>query len=155
MRPEDVGIAQFLQISSAFGVLHRFQSRWVGATVTHNSLPWRWHPFSSDGMVAGNAESESSLGLQMPATAISLPIMRKALAAGHTAEITIYEFEPLEGVSGPPSSMALVGSYIGQVTGLSGFETLEVSIGTALAPVGVQFPPRTMTSYLIGVPCQL
>jgi hypothetical protein len=81
--------------------------------------------------------------------------LRAALRQGHLVELRQYEFDPQFATAGPPS-MALVGSYFGEVVGMSGtFRQLEVEVGSALSPVGVQFPPRSMTSQLIGVPCQL
>jgi hypothetical protein len=50
----------------------------------------------------------------------------------------------------------LVGSTVGQVISASATVTsITLKLGSALSPVGAQFPPRTATSSLIGVPCVL
>jgi hypothetical protein len=42
------------------------------------------------------------------------------------------------------------------VVGAGGaFESLRLELGSSLAPVGAQVPPRTFTTRLIGAPCKL
>jgi hypothetical protein len=155
MAPLATATAQFLRVSSDIGIVHRWQSRWPGQSVAYANTTWEWHPFSSAGLVAGNTGTEQEMTIDIPSTSVSLPVMRGALKLGSLAEIIICEFDPALGVDGPPPVMAVVGSYIGQVVRLTGFQTLSVSLGSALSPVGVQFPPRAFSSFLIGVPCEL
>ena len=148
--------AQFLRIFTGSTTLQRWQSRWVNQTVTHAGASWAWQPFDAGGIVSGDVSAEGSLTVGVPATSVTLEALRTALKNGHLLEVLQYEFDPQLALSGPPGGMALVGSYLGEVVGLGGSHTrLEVEVGSALAPVGVQFPPRSMTSQLIGVPCQL
>jgi hypothetical protein len=45
---------------------------------------------------------------------------------------------------------------VGEVIGASaGLTTMTWRLGSALSPVGAQFPPRTAITPLIGVPCRL
>ena len=92
----------------------------------------------------------------MPATAVVLQALKTALRYGDLVEIRQYEFDRQAATDEPPSGQLLVASYLGEVVGLSSrFTWMEVQLGSALSPIGVQIPPRTMTSQLIGVPCQL
>lgn len=148
--------AQLLRIFTESATLHRWQSYWVEQAVTVSGASWAWQPFDAAGIVAGDVAAEGSLTIGMPTTSATQPALRAALKAGHLVELLQYEFDPQFATTGPPGGMALVASYIGEVVGLRGtFTRLEVEIGSALSPVGVQFPPRSMTSQLIGVPCQL
>jgi hypothetical protein len=147
--------AQFLTIIGPRGPLWRWQSRWLQQTVTVDETLWSWQQFEADGIVNGDVSSEGSLAVRVPSTYQTQRILRTALRYGHLLELQQYEFDPQLGRDAPPAAMALVASYIGEVVGLSGFRTLEVEVGSALAPIGVQFPPRSMTTQLIGVPCQL
>ena len=57
--------------------------------------------------------------------------------------------------TGPPAGAILVGSATGEVIGASGgLTSITMRLGSALSPVGAQFPPRTATTPLIGVPCR-
>ena len=148
--------AQTLRIFSEAETIQRWQSRWVGQTVTIESAQWEWLPFDAGGIVDGDVSSEGSLSVTVPATGETVPLLRQAMGAGLLAEIRQYEFDPQLGLITPPVNMVLVASYLGEVVGLDGERTsIEMTLGSALAPVGVQFPPRSMTSQLIGVPAQL
>ena len=148
--------AQFLRIFTDSATLQRWQSYWVQQDVTHAGASWSWQPFDAGGIVSGDVAAEGSLTVGVPATSVTLPALRAALRFGYLLEVLQYEFDPQLADDGPPGGMGLVGSYLGEVVGLGGtYQRLEVEVGSALAPVGVQFPPRSMTSQLIGVPCQL
>jgi hypothetical protein len=147
---------QLLRIFSGSTTLQRWQSRWQNRSITWAGSSWTWQQFNADGLTAGDIESEGSLTIEAPRTASLQDIFRSALRAGHLVEVNQYEFDPQLGPNGPPASMALVASYIGEVVGMDGTITrLRLEIGSALSPIGVQFPWRSMTSQLIGVPCQL
>ena len=150
------GKAQFLRVHKDDITYHRWQSRWVDRNVLWSDATWAFQPFDADGIVAGDVESESSLVVGMPVTSITLPAMRDAMRLGQLVEITQYAFDPQMGNDGPQAEQLLVAIYTGEVVGIRGtFTRIEVELGSALAPVGIQVPPRTMTSQLIGVPCQL
>jgi hypothetical protein len=147
--------AQLLRVFTESTTLHRWQSYWGSQTVTVDGQQWSWQPFNAGGIVSGDVASEGSLTISVPTTSATRPALRAALRQGHLVELRQYEFDPQFATTGPPS-MALVGLYLGEVVGMRGtFRQLEVEVGSALSPVGVQFPPRSMTSQLIGVPCQL
>jgi hypothetical protein len=148
--------AQLLRIFSGSTTFYRWQSYWGNQSVTVGGASWSWQPFNAGGIVAGDVSAEGSLTVSVPTTSLTRTALRDALRAGYLVELLQYEFDPQFAEAGPPGGMALVGSYLGEVVGLGGtFTRLEVEVGSALSPVGVQFPPRSMTSQLIGVPCQL
>jgi hypothetical protein len=148
--------SQFLRIFSETTTYHRWQSYYANATVTWAGQQWAYQSFNADGIVAGGVESEGSLTIGVPVTSATLPAIREALQYGHLMEIQQYQFDPQLGNSTPQATQQLIASYLGEVIGMKGRLTwLEVELGSALAPVGIQIPPRTMTSQLIGVPAQL
>jgi hypothetical protein len=56
----------------------------------------------------------------------------------------------------PQSSQALIASFVGEIIGIGGsFTELTIELGSSLAPVGAQAPPRNFTSILIGAPLRL
>jgi hypothetical protein len=147
--------AQFLRIFDETATLHRWQSYWVYKPVQFAGSFWGWQAFDAGGIVAGDVAAEGSITISAPITSFTAAALRRALLSGSLVEIRQYEFDPQLAEDGPPD-MALVGSYVGEVVGMSGTQNLlTIEIGSALSPIGVQLPPRSMTSQLIGVPCQL
>ena len=79
-----------------------------------------------------------------------------AISENYLCEIKLYEFDSRLSQSAPQSGQLLIGSYIGEVVGISGsFIEYDVSIGSSLAPVGAQVPPRSFSSRLVGNPIKL
>lgn len=148
--------SQFLRIFDEVSTYHRWQSYFVGQEVTWDGEQWSYQPFTADGITAGDVASESSLVIGVPNTAATNAAMLESLKNGYLVELEQYEFEVAPGLTAPPSTQRLIASYIGEVIGARGsFTWLEIELGSALSPVGVQIPPRTFTSQLVGVPCQL
>jgi hypothetical protein len=148
--------SQFLRIFSGSITYHRWQSYYANTTVTWAAQQWAYQPFNADGIVAGGVESEGSLTVGVPVTSITLPAIRDALQYGHLVEIQQYQFDPQLGNTAPQATQQLIANYLGEVIGMKGrLSWLEVELGSTLAPIGIQVPPRTMTSQLIGVPAQL
>ena len=148
--------SQFLRIYSDDLDRLRCQNFYPARTVSWQDQPWSYVPFMADGIVAGDLSAEGSMTVGMPATAVVLQALKTALRYGDLVEIRQYEFDRQAATDEPPSGQLLVASYLGEVVGLSSrFTWMEVQLGSALSPIGVQIPPRTMTSQLIGVPCQL
>jgi hypothetical protein len=68
----------------------------------------------------------------------------------------MYEFDSRLSQAVPQSGQLLIGTFIGEVVGIGGsFTELDVSIGSSLAPVGAQVPPRSFSSRLVGNPIKL
>lgn len=148
--------SQFLRIFSGSITYHRWQSYYANTTVTWAGQQWAYQSFNADGIVAGGVESEGSLTVGLPVTSITLPAIREALRNGYLVEIEQYQFDPQLGNTAPQATQQLIASYLGELIGMKGRLTfLEVELGSSLAPIGIQVPPRTMTSQLIGVPAQL
>lgn len=149
-------VSQYLRIYSESTDYHLWQSYYVNATVTWGGKNWQFQPFSIDGIIAGDVSSEGSLTVGLPSTSITLPAIRTALRFGHLIEVSQYEFDPQQGNDAPQEQQQLIAVYTGEVIGVKGRLTwLEIELGSTLAPIGIQVPPRTMTSQLIGTPCQL
>ena len=148
--------AQFLRILDGAAAVQRWQSYWVNQTVQWEGVNWSYQSFNAGGITAGDVGAEGSMTIGVPITSVTLPAMRTALRQGYLIELRQYQFDPQLGNDEPQAGQLLIGTYLGEVIGLGGSYTwLEVEIGLALASIGVQVPPRTMTSQLIGTPCQI
>jgi hypothetical protein len=149
--------AQFLRMTSRdLAVVARWQRYWVERRPVWEGHRWDYQPFEAGGIILGDVESEGTMTITCPATSITIPIFRDAIKRGYLVEITQYEFDPQQALEGPYPDQQLVAAYVGEVVGLGGsFSSLAIELGSALSPIGAQVPPRTMTTRLIGVPCQL
>ncbi len=150
------GQSQYLRIFSGNTTYQRWQSYYVNTSVTWEGAAWSYQPFDADGITAGEVQSESSISIRLPATTNVLDVVLKALNGARLAELRFYEFDTILGNSTPQAGQTLIASYLGEVVGVRGrFTEVEMELGSSLAPVGAQVPPRKFSSKLIGAPCKL
>jgi hypothetical protein len=150
------GQAQYLRIFDAAGTYNRWQNYYINATVTLDGEPWVFLGFDVDGFTAGQTGDEGGVSVTLPATQFVIDTVEDALGNARLCELTMYEFDTLDGTAGPPADQQLIASYVGEVVGAGGpFESLSLELGSSLSPVGAQVPPRKFTSRLIGVPVKL
>lgn len=148
--------AQYLRIFLGNTTYQRWQSYYVNANVTWESASWSYQPFDADGITAGEAQSESSISVRLPATTNVVESALQALNEARLAELQLYEFDTLLGNVTPQAGQTLIASYLGEVVGVSGsFTSIEMELGSSLAPIGAQVPKRKFTTKLIGSPCKL
>lgn len=148
-------LSQYLRIYSGATTYKRWQSYYVGSTVTWSSQSWTYHPFEADGLVQGQVGNDR-LTLTVPATVEAVSSFEAALGDGRLVELSLYEFDTNLGNETPQAAQVLVASYLGEVAAVEGdFTELQVDLGSSLAPVGSQVPPRKYTNILIGNPCRL
>ena len=148
--------AQYLRIFSGGNTYQRWQSYYVGANVIYDGATWVYQQFDAEGITDGEMQSESSVSLVLPATIVVLATMLESLNQSYLAELRIFEFDPILGNTIPQADQALVASYLGEIVSVQGgFTSIQVELGSSLAPVGAQVPPRTFSTRLIGAPCKL
>lgn len=148
--------SQYLRIYSGATTYVRWQSYYVGQTVTWESNSWSYFPFIGNGLIGGSVGNDAGVSVSIPATAVAVSAFEAALNNNRLVELRVYEFDSRISQAAPPSGQSLIGSFVGEVISISGsFTTLEVSLGSSLAPIGAQAPPRKFTSQLIGAPIRL
>ena len=151
------GQAQYLRIFDATaGTLNRWQNYYINSTVTFDGVSWAFLGFDVDGFTAGQTGDEGGVSVTLPATAFIIDTVEDAIRNARLCELTMYEFDTLDGNDAPQDDQQLIASYIGEVVGAGGpFESVSLELGSSLSPVGAQVPPRKFTSRLIGVPVKL
>jgi hypothetical protein len=148
--------SQYLRIFSGSTTYQRWQAYYVNTSVTWESATWSYQAFDADGITAGEAQSESSISIRLPAATNVIEVVLQALNEARLAELQFYEFDTILGNSTPQAGQTLIASYLGEVVGVKGgFTEIEMELGSSLAPVGAQVPPRTFSTRLIGAPCKL
>jgi hypothetical protein len=150
------GQSQYLRIFDEAGTLHRWQNYYINSTVSIGGNTWAFMSFDVDGFTAGQTGDEGGVSVTLPATALVMDVVADALRNARLVELTMYEFDTLEGNDAPQVDQDLIASYVGEVVAAGGpFESVNLELGSSLSPVGAQVPPRKFTSRLIGVPCKL
>lgn len=148
--------SQYLRIFDTSTTHVRWQSYYVNQTVTLDSASWAFMPFAINGITETGAAGGQDLSIEIPATNSVVSQVDSAINLGRFVEIKIYEFNSIDGQSAPQSTQTLIAEFTGQIQSISGnFTRLELQLGSALAPVGAQVPPRKYNSYLIGAPLRI
>mgnify|MGYP006266902573 CR=1 FL=1 len=150
--------SQYLRIyDSRFDYVYaQWQSYYVNTIVPLDGTNWSYIPFNADGVTEGNSGTESAINVVAPATSVVVDVFNNAIREGHLAELRLYEFDQLWGDDVPQSEQILVSSFYGQVVGGSSTLTkMTIQLGSSLAPIGAQVPPRSFTSAMIGLGCKL
>ena len=148
--------AQYLRIFDEATTYERWQNYYINATVVSGGQSWSFLGFDVDGFTAGQTGDEGGVSVTLPATAFVMDTVADALRNGRLVELSMYEFDTLDGNDAPQAGQELIASYIGEVVGAGGpFESIRLELGSSLAPVGAQVPPRKYTSRLVGAPCKL
>lgn len=148
--------SQYLRIFDEGGTYRRWQQFYYNQTVTWDSVTWDYHPFSVNALIGTATQAEAGISVTVPATSEAVALFQLAIDNNYLCEIKMYEFDSRLSQSVPQAGQLLIGSYIGEVVGIGGsFTELDVSIGSSLAPVGAQVPPRSFSSRLIGNPIKL
>lgn len=140
----------------AENLIDRWQSFWLEQSIEWDGVSWRYQQMDWAGITSGQATGAQA-SLTLPRLPSLDALTQRAVAGPWMITLRLYQFNDSdEVVSFPPLPFLLIGAAIGQVTRFSGgLTSVTWQLGSALSPVGSQFPPRTATDGLIGVPCLL
>jgi len=150
------GQSQYLRIFNGATTIERWQNYYVNQTVTLSSASWSYFPFSASGLASGAPGTADDVTIELPATSAAVALFESAINNSYLCELKAYEFDSRLTQSAPQASQLLIVNYVGEVIGISGsFTSLAIKLGSSLAPVGAQVPPRKFTSRLIGAPIRI
>jgi len=150
------GQAAFLEIGDGFGsISNRWQSYWIDQVVSWDGASWAYQQLDWAGLISGQAVGDQAT-ITLPAVPSVLQLTERALAGAWVARLRVIQFDESVATTPPASGYVLAASCLGQVVGASGTLTqITWRLGSALSPIGAQFPPVTATTALIGVPSRL
>ena len=152
-----IGQAAFLELGDGYGaVFARWQTYFIEQVATWDGKAWAYQQLDWAGVTSGQATGDQAT-LTLPAAPSILNLTEQALAGPWVATLRVIQFdEELATATAPPAEYVLAASCVGEVIGASASLTqMTWRLGSALAPVGAQFPPTTATTALIGVPFRL
>jgi hypothetical protein len=148
--------AAFLELSDGFGtVFARWQSYGIEQVISWDGQAWEYRQFDWSGITSGQAVGDQA-AITLPALSSTLELTPRALAGAWVASLRVIQWDDEASANPPASGYVLAASCVGQVIGASGSLTQYTwQLGSALSPIGAQFPPRSATTALIGVPLRL
>lgn len=148
--------ASFLELGDGFGtVFARWQSYAIDQIVSWESKSWIYQQLDWSGLISGQAVGDQA-SITLPAVPSVRALTEEALAVAWVVQLRVIQWDDEVSSTPPASGYVLAASCIGQVIGAGGSLTqITWNLGSALSPIGAQFPPRTATTFLIGVPCRL
>lgn len=148
--------AQYLHIYGAVSTYARWQNYYVDQTVTWDSESWTFVPFEAEGIEAGDLQDEGSLVIVFPATTEVYSTILTAVRQALTVDVRTYDFDPRPNNQTPQAIQVQIARYTAQVVNARrSLSQIELVLGSTLAPVGAQVPPRKFSTRLVGVPCRL
>jgi len=148
----------FLELTSSAGeVMARWQSRWIGATVTFEGQAWSYVDLDWDAIASGAQSDASQAALTFVGLPTTLSVLLEAQENGWRGRLRVYFYPADDDGPSPPASMVLTASARGLVSVASyNMTQIQVSLLSAQIPIGgASFPPRRADQSLIGVPCVL
>jgi hypothetical protein len=149
--------SQYLRVYDAGGgTLQRWQSHYAYRPVTWDNNSWDFVQFVADGFTAGVSGDETNVTVSAPAIPLVAQSFERAILNGDFVEMLLYEFDSAINNITPQADQVLIGSFNGQVVGGTVTATrATLQLGSALSPVGAQFPPRKLTTAIMGQGCVL
>lgn len=152
----ELGKSQYLRFSDAAGnVLDRWQNYYHDQAVSWQGASWTFVRFRAGGLTAGVSGDEASIVIEAPAILRVRRAFEAALRNGHLIQLSQYQFDPLAATQ-PPSGQVLQAQFLGQaVGGGASLVTMRLQLGSALAPIGRQVPPRSLTTLIMGAGARL
>lgn len=139
----------FIEIKDPQGgfTLARWQTRWIEQTISWEAVEWRYMPgLTASGVVSGQTIG-SQASIIVPFTSETYDLAKKIASPPGIAIARKYDL--VDAVD--TSQMVEIGNYMGQVTQIIRTDvSITFNLGLAISPIGASFPPRTVTTELIG-----
>ena len=150
------GQAQYLRVYTPGGSDHKlWQNFYVNTDTTLASKVYTYFPFEWDGISESSVLNGLTVSLKTPATSEAVNCFEAALKNQRLCLVSTYEFDTRLGVTVPQTGQTLIAEFLGYVSAMRGsFTELSIELGSTLAPIGAQIPPRTATNKLVGIPVQ-
>jgi hypothetical protein len=141
----EIRIAQYLKLTTAGGVVHRYQNYFVGASSTYLSESYSFAPFQASGALATLNGDNETLQVLFPNLEVVLRLVEQANGNRlSTLAFTTAWLNASDQILTP-----LTDYYIG--IGASFSETtVELRFRSAIDSVGSAFPARTLTRENVG-----
>jgi hypothetical protein len=141
----EIRIAQYFKLTTASGVVHRYQNYFVGASSSYLSESYGFAPFQASGALATLNGDNETLQLLFP----NLEVVLRLVEQANGNRLSTLQFTNAWLNASDQILTALTDYYIG--IGASFSETtVELRFRSAIDSVGSSFPARTLTRENVG-----
>ena len=146
--------SQYIRIYDGTTTYVRWQNYYVNQTIQWESQSWNFFPFTVNGIISGPTQND--LSITVPVTNSAAVLFNTAMSNNYLCEFKMYEFDSRLTQTSPQNSQTLIAAYVGEVIGINGsFTEWTITVGSSLASVGAQVPPRKYTNILVGTPIRI
>jgi len=141
----EIRIAQYFKLTTADGVVHRYQNYFVGASSSYLSESYGFAPFQASGALATLNGDNETLQVLFP----NLEVVLRLVEQANGNRLSTLQFTNAWLNASDQILTALTDYYIG--IGASFSETtVEMRFRSAIDSVGSAFPARTLTRENVG-----
>jgi len=148
----------FLDLTTPQGAtMVRWQSRWIGSTVTHEGQAWSYVDVDWNAVASGAQSDAAQVALTFVGLPSTLALLLEAQDNGWRGRLRVFFYPVEDDGPSPAGSMVQTASAQGLVSVQSyNMTQIQVSLISAQIPLGgAAFPPRRADQSLIGIPCVL
>jgi hypothetical protein len=141
----EIRIAQYFKLTTATGIVHRYQNYFVGDTSNYLSEAYSFVPFRAEGAMATLNGENQTLQVLFPNVELALRLLEQ----GNGNRLSELELTTAWLNASGQIQTALTDYYIGIGSSYSD-TTVELRFRSAIDSVGSAFPARTLTRDLVG-----
>jgi hypothetical protein len=141
----EIRIAQYFKLTTASGVVHRYQNYFVGSNSSYLSESYGFAPFQASGALATLNGDNETLQVLFP----NLEVVLRLVEQANGNRLSTLQFTNAWLNASDQILTALTDYYVG--IGASFSETtVELRFRSAIDSVGSAFPTRTLTRENVG-----
>jgi hypothetical protein len=141
----EIRIANYFRLTTANGVVHRYQNYFISQPSTFQSETYAFAPFKSEGSMASLNGDNEQLRVLFPNVEYALRLVEE----GQGNRLSELQLTTAWLTASGQIANTLSDFYVGIGAGFSE-TTLELRFRSAIDSVGSEFPTRTFTRDLVG-----
>lgn len=141
----EIRIAQFLKLTTANSVVHRYQNYYIGQATTYLSESYAFAPFRTEGAMASLNGDNDILQVLFPSIEVALRLVEQG-EGNRLSELRLT-------TAWLSPSDQIINTFADYYIGIgASFDdtTIELRFRSAIDSVGSAFPGRTLTRELVG-----
>ena len=142
----EIRICNFFRLTTAKGVVHRYQNYFIGETKAFQGQNYAFSPFQADGALASLNGENQQLRVLFP----SQELVIRLVEDGDGNRLSVLALATAWLTAGGDISTSYTDFFVG--TGATfNDDTVELRFRSSMDSVGAAFPARTFTSDNVGI----
>jgi hypothetical protein len=144
----DIRIAQFFELTTADGTVHRYQNYWANTRYTYLNRVYDFAPFRAEGAVSNNTGDNSIIQILFPNVDFAVRLLD--LGNGNRLSRLLLTTVWLTSANTVAANGATQIEYLVGIGASMSETTIELRFRSAIDSVISNFPSRTITRQLVG-----